>query len=161
MESRLRVACAIGKMEEEIRPELMKQVKMALHRTKVHQQCQVMEKVHIRKHGETWGKYQSMVDEEHHQHSLNQERLAMPSVIKKRKGGKLEECTQLKLSMVIQKKLKQIRVYTAYIERTNLDITNHEWTAESARRFRSQKSFVSLMLLVILEDAIYNFYTSV
>jgi len=29
-----------------------------------------------RKHGE---KYQSMVDEEHHQHSLNRERLAMPS----------------------------------------------------------------------------------
>jgi len=28
MESRLRVACAIGKMEEEIAPELMKQVKM-------------------------------------------------------------------------------------------------------------------------------------
>jgi len=28
MESRLRVACAIGKMEEEIAPNLMEQVKM-------------------------------------------------------------------------------------------------------------------------------------
>ena len=48
MESRLRVGHAIGKTEEEIAPELMKQVKMHL-RTKDRQQCQVMEKVHIQK----------------------------------------------------------------------------------------------------------------
>jgi len=49
MESRLRVACAIGKMEEEIGSRADETSKNAMHRTKVHQQCQVMEKVHIRK----------------------------------------------------------------------------------------------------------------
>jgi len=48
MDSRLRVEHAIGKTEEEIAPELMKQVKMHAP-DEDRQLCQVMEKVHIQK----------------------------------------------------------------------------------------------------------------
>jgi len=42
---------------------------------------------------ETWGKYQSMVDEEHHQHSLNQGKTGNAFKLLKNGREKIRECT--------------------------------------------------------------------
>jgi len=129
-----------------------------MRQTKVRQQFQVTEKVHIQKqcwkHG---GKYQSMVAEEHHQNFPNQEKTGdVRKLIKKRKGGRLES-VRIKIIYGDTKEVKdKLGCHTASIERTNL--TSRTMNGQLVRKTLSfSKELRFLKASSTLEDAIYNF----
>ncbi len=131
------------------------------------QPCQQMGKEHIDKqclkHGE---KYQNIVDEEHHQNFLNQERtgtsstrkgLAIsPNYQKKRKGGKLES-VRIKIIYGDEDEVKaKLGCHTAYVERTNL--TSRTMNGRLVRKTLSfSKELRFLKAASTLEGAFYNF----
>ena len=157
MDSRLRIGSAIGKSEEEIAPELMKQVKMhapdegppALSSDGKGAYPDAMLK--------TWGKVPEYGG-----------RGAPPTlpkpgkdwqclqVIKKRKGGKLES-VRIKVVYENSKKVKEkLGCHTAYVERTNL--TSRTMNGRLVRKTLSfSKELRLLKAASALEDALYNF----
>jgi putative lipoic acid-binding regulatory protein len=141
MDSRLRIGSAIGKSEEEIAPELMKQVQMhapdegppALSSDGKGAYPDAMLK--------TWGKVPEYGG-----------RGAPPTlpkpekdweclqVIKKRKGGKLEN-VRIKVVYGDSEQVKEkLGCHTAYVERTSFLLTDHEWTAGPQNAFLLQRA---------------------
>jgi len=161
MDSRLRIGNAIGKSEEEIAPELMKQVKMhapdegppALSSDGKGAYPDAMLK--------TWGKVPEYGGRG------TPPKLPKPGkdwqclqVIKKRKGGKLES-VRIKIIYGDTKEVKEkLGCHTAYIERTNL--TSRTMNGRLVRKTLSfSKELRLLKAANALEDAIYNFTRSV
>jgi hypothetical protein len=157
MESRLRVACAIGKMEEEIAPDLMEQVKMHAPDEGPPALSSDGKGAYPKAMLSTWGKVPEYGG-----------RGAPPilpkpgkdwqclQVIKKRKGGKLES-VHIKIVYGDPKEVKEkLGYHTAYIERTNLT-----FRTMNGRLVRKTLSFSKDLHLLkassTLEDAIYNF----
>jgi hypothetical protein len=136
MESRLRVACAIGKTEEVIAPNLMEQVKMHAPDEGPPALSSDGKGAYPKAMLETWGKVPEYGG-----------RGAPPTlpkpgkdwqclqVIKKRKGGKLES-VRIKIVYGDPKEVKaKLGCHTASIERTNLTDAFHEWTAGPQNAF--------------------------
>jgi len=161
MDSRLRIGNAIGKSEEEIAPELMKQVKMhapdegppALSSDGKGAYPDAMLK--------TWGKVPEYGG-----------RGAPPTlpkpgkdwqclqVIKKRKGGKLESIRIKVIYGSTKDVIAKLGCHTAYVERTNL--TSRTMNGRLVRKTLSfSKELRLLKAANALEDAIYNFTRSV
>ncbi len=157
MDSRLRVGHAIGKTEEEIAPELMKQVKM-----------------HAPDEGppamssDGKGAYREEMLEKWEKVSEYGGRVAPPKlpkpgkdwqflqVIKKRKRGKLES-VHIKVIYGDTEDVKaKLGCHTAYVERTHL--TSRTMNGRLVRKTLSfSKELRFLKASTILEDAIYNF----
>jgi putative lipoic acid-binding regulatory protein len=153
----LRVGRAIGKSEEEIAPELMRQVKryapdegppaLATDGKGAYREAMV----------ETWGKI-----------PVYGGRGAPPKlpkpekdwqylqVIKKRKGGKLES-VRIKVIYGNEEKVKaKLGCHTAYVERTHL--TSRQMNGRLVRKTLSfSKELPLLEAASALEDALYNF----
>src|SRR5256886_12443403 len=157
MDSRLRIGSAIGKSEEEIAPELMKQVKMhapdegppALSSDGKGAYPDAMLK--------TWGKVPE------YSGRGAPPKLPKPEkdwqclqVIKKRKGRKLES-VRIKVVYGNPKQVtEKLGCLTAYIERTNL--TSRTMNGRLVRKTLSfSKELRFLKASSTLEDAIYNF----
>jgi hypothetical protein len=157
MDSRLRIGNAIGKSEEEIAPELMKQVKthephggppaLATDGKGAYREAMV----------ETWGKVPEYGGRG------APPKLPKPGedwhylqVIKKRKGGKLES-VRIKIVYGDPEKVKaKLGGHTAYVERTNL--TSRTMNGRLVRKTLSfSKELRFLKAASALEDAIYNF----
>lgn len=157
MDSRLRVGHAIGKTEEEIAPELMKQVKMHAPDEGPPALSSDGKGAYREAMLETWGKVPEYGG-----------RGAPPTlpkpgkdwqflqVIKKRKGGKLES-VRIKVIYGDQEEVKaKLGCHTAYVERTHL--TSRTMNGRLVRKTLSfSKELRFLKASSILEDAIYNF----
>jgi len=157
MESRLRVGHAIGKTEEEIAPNLMKQVKMHAPDDGPPAMSSDGKGAYPKAMVETWGKVPEYSG-----------RGAPPTLpkpgkdwqflqaIKKRKGRKLESI-RIKVIYGNQEDVKaKLGCHTAYIERTNL--TSRTMNGRLVRKTLSfSKELRFLEASTILEDAIYNF----
>ncbi len=161
MKTRLRVGRAIAKTEEEVAPELMKQVKryapdggppaMSTDGKGAYRQAML----------ETWGK----VPEYSGQGAPP--KLPQPGkdwqylqVIKKRKGGKLES-VRIKIIYGDEDEVKaKLGCHTAYVERTNL--TSRTMNGRLVRKTLSfSKELRLLKAASTLEDAFYNFTRTV
>jgi hypothetical protein len=161
MDSRLRIGNAIEKSEEEIAPELMKQVKMhapdegppALSSDGKGAYPDAMLK--------TWGKVPEYSGRGVPPKLLKPEKdWQCLQVVKKRKGRKLEN-VRIKVVYGNPKQVKEkIGCHTAYIERTNL--TSRTMNGRLVRKTLSfSKDLRLLKAAGTLEDAIYNFTRSV
>ena len=161
MDSRLRVGHAIGKTEEEIAPDLMKQVKMhapdegppaiATDGKGTYREAML----------ETWGKVPEYGGRGAPPKLLKPEKdWLYLQVIKKRKGGKLES-VRIKIIYGDPEEVKtKLGCHTAYIERTNL--TSRTMNGRLVRKTLSfSKELRFLEAATDLEDAIYNFTRSV
>lgn len=130
MDSRLRIGSAIGKSEEEIAPDLMKQVKMhapdegppALSSDGKDAYPDAMLK--------TWGKVPEYSGRGAPPKLLKPEKdWQCLQVVKKRKGRKLES-VRIKVVYGDPEEVKEkLGCHTAYVERTNLTDAFHEWEA--------------------------------
>jgi hypothetical protein len=161
MDSRLRIGNAIGKSEEEIAPELMKQVKMhapdegppALSSDGKGAYPDAMLK--------TWGKVPEYGGRGAPPKLLKPEKdWQCLQVVKKRRGRKLES-VRIKVVYGNPKQVKEkLGCHTAYIERTNL--TSRTMNGRLVRKTLSfSKDLRLLKAASTLEDAIYNFTRSV
>jgi hypothetical protein len=157
MESRLRVGHAIGKTEEEIAPNLMKQVKMHAPDDGPPAMSSDGKGAYPKAMVETWGKVP--------EYSGRGTPPTLPKpgkdwqflqVIKKRKGRKLESI-RIKVIYGNPEDVKaKLGCHTAYIERTNL--TSRTMNGRLVRKTLSfSKELRFLEASTILEDAIYNF----
>ncbi len=121
MESRLRVGHAIGKTEEEIAPELMKQVKMHAPDEGPPALSSDGKGAYPKAMLETWGKVPEYggrgAPPTHLKPGKDWQFL---QVIKKRKGGKLES-VRIKVIYGDPEEVKaKLGCHTAYVERTHL-----------------------------------------
>src|SRR5436190_10969046 len=157
MDSRLRIGNAIGKSEEEIAPELMKQVKMHAPDEGPPAISSDGKGAYPKAMLETWGKVPEYGGRG------TPPKLPKPGkdwqclqVIKKREGGKLES-VRIKVIYGDTKEVKEkLGYHTAYIERTNL--TSRTMNGRLVRKTLSfSKELRFLEASNILEDAIYNF----
>ena len=161
MDSRLRIGSVIGKSEEGIAPQLMKQVKM-------HEPSEGPPALATDGKGayreamlETWGKVPEYsgqgVPPKLPKPGKNWHYL---QVIKKRKGGKLES-VRIKVIYGDPEKVKaKLGGHTSYVERTHL--TSRTMNGRLVRKTLSfSKELRLLKASSALEDAIYNFTRSV
>lgn len=157
MDTRLRVGRAIAKTEEEVAPELMKQVKkyapdagppaMSTDGKGAYREAML----------ETWGEVPQYCGRG------TPPKLPQPGkdwqylqVIKKRKGGKLESI-RIKIIYGEKKEVEEkLGCHTAYVERTNL--TSRTMNGRLVRKTLSfSKELRFLKAASTLEDAFYNF----
>jgi len=157
MESHLRVGHAIGKTEEEIAPELMKQVKMHAPDEEPPAMSSDRKGAYREAMLETWGKVPEYGGRG------TPPKLPKPGkgwkflqVIKKRKRGKLES-VRIKVIYGDPEEVKaKLGCHTAYVERTNL--TSRTMNGRLVRKTLSfSKDLRFLKASNALEDAIYNF----
>jgi len=151
------VACAIGKTEEEIAPDLMEQVKMHMPDDGPPAIATDGKGAYREAMVETWGKVPEYGGRG------APPKLPKPGkdwhylqVIKKRKGGKLES-VRIKIIYGDQEAVKaKLGCHTAYVERTNL--TSRTMNGRLVRKTLSfSKELRLLKAASALEDALYNF----
>lgn len=157
MESRLQVGHAIGKTEEEIAPELMKQVKMHAPDEGPPAMSSDGKGAYREAMLETWGEVPE------YSGRGTPPKLLKPGkdwqflqIIKKRKGGKLES-VHIKVVYGDPEEVKtKLGCHTAYVERTNL--TSRTMNGRLVRKTLSfSKELHFLEASNTLEDALYNF----
>jgi hypothetical protein len=161
MDSRLRIGNAIGKSEEEIAPELMKQVKMHAPDEGPPALSSDGKGAYPNAMLKTWGKVPEYGGRGAPPKLLKpQKDWQCLQVVKKRKGRKLES-VHIKVVYGNPKQVKEkLGCHTAYIERTNL--TSRTMNGRLVRKTLSfSKELRSLEAASTLEDAIYNFTRSV
>jgi hypothetical protein len=157
MDSRLRVGSAIGKSEEEIGPELMKQVKMHAPEEEPPAIATDGKGTYRDAMLDTWGKVPE------YSGRGAPPKLPKPGkdwkylqVVKKRKGCKLES-VHIKVVYGNPEDVKaKLGCHTAYVERTNL--TSRTMNGRLVRKTLSfSKELRLLQAASDLEDALYNF----
>src|SRR6266550_543910 len=156
-ETRLRVACAIGKTEEEIAPELMEQVKMHAPDDGPPALSSDGKGTYPKAMLETWGKVPEYGGRGAPPKLPKPEKdWQCLQVIKKRKGGKLESI-RIKIVYGDPEEVKtKLGCHTAYVERTNL--TSRTMNGRLVRKTLSfSKELRFLKAASTFEDALYNF----
>jgi len=157
MDSRLRVGHATGKMEEEIAPDLMEQVKMHAPDEGPPAMSSDGKGAYREAMLETWRKVPEYGGRG------APPKLPKPGkdwqylqIIKKRKGGKVESI-RIKIIYGDPEEVKaKLGCHTAYIERTNL--TSRTMNGRLVRKTLSfSKELRFLEASSALEDALYNF----
>jgi len=151
------VACAIGKTEEEIAPELMEQVKMHAPDEGPPALSSDGKGAYPKAMLETWGKVPEYGGRGAPPKLPKPEKdWQCLQVIKKRKGGKLES-VRIKIVYGDPEEVKEkLGCHTAYVERTNL--TSRTMNGRLVRKTLSfSKELRFLKASSVFEDALYNF----
>jgi len=161
MDTRLRVGRAIAKTEEEVAPDLMKQVQRYAPDESPPAMSTDGKGAYREAMLETWGKVPEYCGRG------TPPKLPQPGegwqylqVIKKREGGKIMSVTTKVIYGNAEEVKRKLGCHTAYVERTNL--TSRTMNGRLVRKTLSfSKELRYLQAASALEDALYNFTRSV